>query len=205
MQYVKRLPQTDSTLSEKLEKAGWSKIKEPKNLPLAILFAYPFLILLCGTILFLGYFLNPEIFRVFTADTLSIRISFDIRSAIYIVGLFCYTVLHELIHGVFIPNFFTSDKIFWGFNGLLGFVYTQEPMKKSRFILVSCMPCVLLSFVALPVAYLSGLLNGYTFLLFLVNAGGSCVDFLNIALIAFQVKGNRMIINNGFETYHSPV
>lgn len=113
--------------------------------------------------------------------------------------------LHELIHAAFIPNITKSDKTFWGLNGLFGFVFTTEPINKGRFLIISCMPFLLLSFCALPIAYLCGFLNTYTFLLFFINAAGSCVDFLNIILIIFQVKGNRAIINNGFETYYSPV
>ncbi len=203
MKYVKQLPQTDINLKEKLEKEGWIKIKEPRNLPLAILCSYPFIIILCGIIIFLGYVLKPEIFNVFTKDTFSININLGINTVVFIVSVFVYTILHEFIHGAFIPDVLKSDKIFWGFNGVFGFIGTQEPIQKRRFIIVSCMPFIILSLVALPVAYLFGFLNGYTFMLFLINAGGSCVDFLNIVLISFQVKENRRIINNGFETYYS--
>lgn len=204
MKYVKQLPQTDLNLKEKLEKDGWTKIREPKNLPLAILCSYPFIIILCGIILLLGYFLKPEIFSAFTDDTLSVSININIHTVVFIAAIFVYTILHEFIHGAFIPNVLQSDKTFWGFNGVFGFVCTQEAITKGRFILVSCMPFIILSLVALPVTYLLGFLNRYTFLLILINAGGSCVDFLNIVLISFQVKRNRRIINNGFETYYSP-
>ncbi len=204
MKYVNQPPQTDLKLKEKLENEGWTKIKEPKNLPLAILFAYPFMLILCGTVILLGYYLDPGLFAVFTDDTVSFSISPDIKIVALIVAIFVYTILHEFIHGVFIPNVLTLDKTFWGFNGLFGFVYTYEPMKKNRFILISCMPFVILSLLPLPVVHLLGGLNGYTFFLFLINAGGSCVDFLNIVLVTFQVKKNRKIINNGFETYYSP-
>ncbi len=204
MKYVKQLPQTDLKLKEKLENEGWTKIKEPKNLLLTFLFSYPFVIVLCGIIIFLGYFLKPEIFTPFIEGPISLSISIDFNTVVFIVVIFVYAILHEFIHGAFIPNVLKSDKTFWGFNGMFGFVYTQEPMKKGRFIIVSCMPFIILSLLPLPVAYLFGFLNGYTFLLFLINAGGSCVDFLNIVLVAFQVKTNRKIINNGFETYYSP-
>ncbi len=204
MKYVKHPPKTDLKLKEKLENEGWIKISEPKNLPLAILFSYPFMIALLAIIIFLGYFFNPEIFNAFTGDTISFNIGLDVNTIVFIVVILVYAILHEFIHGAFIPNVLNSDKTFWGFNGLFGFVYTYESMKKGRFIIISCMPFVLLSLLPLPLFHLLGLLNGYTFLLFLINAGGCCIDFLNIALIAFQVKRNRKIINNGFETYYSP-
>ncbi len=204
MKYTKKLPQTDLHLKEELENKGWTKIKEPKNLPLAILFSYPFVLILCAVVIFLGYYLDPKLFAVLTDDTFSFRLNLNIKTVAFIVGVFVYAILHELIHGAFIPNVLTSDKTFWGINGLFGFVYTQEPIKKGRFILISCMPFIILSLAALPVAHMFGLLNGYTFLLFLINAGGSCVDFLSIMLISFQVKRNRSIISNGSETYYSP-
>ncbi len=204
MKYTKKLPQTDLHLKEELENKGWTKIKEPKNLPLAILFSYPFVLILCAAVIFLGYYLDPKLFAVLTDDIFSFRLNLNIKTVAFIVGVFVYAILHELIHGAFIPNVLTSDKTFWGINGLFGFVYTQEPIKKGRFILISCMPFIILSLTALPVAHMFGLLNGYTFLLFLINAGGSCVDFLSIMLISFQVKRNRSIISNGSETYYSP-
>lgn len=204
MKYVKKIPQTDLSLKDKLEKDGWTKIKEPKNLPFAILFSYPFMVVLCGIIIIIGYSLKPELLNVFSNDTLSLSIKFDINTVIFIVSIFIYMIIHELIHAAFIPNVLKSDKTLWGLNGVFGFVYTQEPIKKGRFIIISCMPFIVLSLGGLLVAYLFDFLNGYTFLLFLINAGGSCVDFLNIVLISFQVKRNRTIINNGFETYYSP-
>lgn len=140
MKYVKKLPHTDLSLKEKLEKDGWTKIKEPGNLPLAILFAYPLIIVLCGITLLFGYFLNPEIFCVFTENTLSMNIKFDMNMAVLLVAIFAYGLLHEFVHGALIPNVLKSDRTYWGFNGLFGFVYTHEPIKKGRFIIVSCMP-----------------------------------------------------------------
>ena len=46
-----------------------------------------------------------------------------------------------------------------------------------------------------------GLLNGFVCLLCLINAGGSCVDLLNIILIAIQVPKDSYIVNSGVETY----
>ena len=34
-----------------------------------------------------------------------------------------------------------------------------------------------------------------------INAMGSCVDCLNICLVAIQVPKGSYIVNNGFETY----
>lgn len=111
-------------------------------------------------------------------------------------------LVHEMLHAIFIPNFIKSEKTEWGLNGVFGFVFTTEPIKKQRFLFISCMPFILLSIVALFLFDLFGCLNGYTLALCLINAAGSCVDFLNMLLIGAQVKKNCTIINNGFETYY---
>lgn len=204
MKYVRKMPKTDLELRKQLQTDGWIKIKEPKNLLLAILFSFPFAVLLSGLMIWFGYSLKPELFSFMSSDALSITIKFDLRTLLYSIIALIYMFLHELIHAAFVPHVVKSDKTFWGLNGLFGFVFTMEPIKKGRFLLISCMPFFLLSLCALPLAYLCGFLNGYTFLLCLINAAGSCIDFLNMVLIASQVKRDRIIINNGFETYYSP-
>ena len=111
-------------------------------------------------------------------------------------------ILHELLHAVFIPGFLKSGKTFFGFNGLFGFVFTTESIKKARFLIISVMPFIILSIVLPIVLNAFQLLNGFTVFLCLVNAAGSCVDFLNVALILFQVPDGNIIVSNGFETYY---
>ncbi len=95
-----------------------------------------------------------------------------------------------------------SIKTYWGINGVFGFVFTTEKLKKVRFIKISLMPYLLLSVILPFILYTFGVLNGYTVFLCLINAMGSCVDFLNICLITFQVPKGAYIINNGFETFY---
>lgn len=204
MRYIKKLPSTDNELSSRLLKDAWIKIKEPKNLLSAIVFSFPLMLALSAVIVWLAYLLSPELFSFFKSNSFNITIQFNIKLLPFIIAIFVYMFLHEIIHAVFIPNFMKSDKTFWGLNGVFGFVFTTEPIRKFRFIIISSMPFILLSIVALVVFYLIGYLNRYTFALCLINAAGSCVDFLNIILICFQVKSGRFIINNGFETFYSP-
>jgi len=109
--------------------------------------------------------------------------------------------IHEFLHACFIPNVLKSDKTHWGINGIYGFVSTTEMIKKGRFLLISIMPFFLLSILLPFVLHVVGFLNGYTILLCLINATGSCVDCLNMCLVAIQVPNGANIINNGFETY----
>ena len=42
MKFVRKPPQTDKALSERLQSAGWKKIKEPSNIAVAIVCSLPF-------------------------------------------------------------------------------------------------------------------------------------------------------------------
>jgi len=202
MKYTKKFPKTDEELSSYLIEAGWIKIKEPQNLPLAILFSLPFAYLLLGIILWLAYLLKPEFFNFMASDSLSLTLSIDLQLLLFVGAIFVYMFLHEMIHAMFIPDVIKSERTFWGMNGVFGFVFTTEPIKKGRFLVISCMPFILLSVAPLLFLDFIGYLNWYTLLLCLINAAGSCVDFLNMALIGFQVKGKHTIISNGFETFY---
>lgn len=202
MKYTKKPPKTDMALSQQLQKDGWKKIKEPKNLSLAVLFSFPLSCLLLAITVSIAYLLNPNLFRFIASDSFQITIQINFKTLFFIAAIWGYMFAHEMIHAIFIPNFFKSDNTRWGLNGLFGFVYTTEPINKMRFQIISCMPFILLSIAALLLFTLTGYLNGYTLALCLINAAGSCVDFLNMILIATQVKKGCTIINNGFETYY---
>lgn len=202
MKYVKKMPAIDHELSIRLFSDGFKKIKEPGNLALAVLLSFPFVFVLGGVTAWLAYLLKPELFAFMQSESFHITIPIDIKSLLFLIMVFVYMFIHEMIHVIFIPDFLKSDKTYWGLNGLFGFVFTTEPIKKFRFIIISVMPFFLLSLVALVIFYFVGLLNWFTLGLCLINAAGSCVDFLNLLLIATQVKNGQIIINNGFETYY---
>lgn len=202
MKYVKKMPAKDNQLGMQLLSDGWKKIKEPGNLALAVLFSFPFVFILVGMTAGVAYLLKPELCAFAISESFYISFTIDINSLSFLSIVFVYTFIHEMIHAVFIPNFIKSDNTYWGLNGLFGFVFTAEPIKKFRFIIITVMPFFLLSLVALVLFYLIGSLNWFTLGLCLINAAGSCVDFLNLLFIAAQVKGGQIIINNGFETYY---
>jgi len=202
MKYVKKMPSTNIALSKDLLNNGWTKIKEPSTIAMATLYSMPFAFLLGGIVLFITFSLNPAIFDFLQNETFAFTLTLNLSMVLFILAILGFLTLHEFIHALFIPHFISSNKIFWGINGLFGFVFSTEPIKKSRFLIISMMPCVILSFLLPFVLNFFGLLNGYTMFLCLFNAMGSCVDFLNIILIAFQVPKGRMIINNGFETFY---
>ncbi|AUN13765.1 DUF3267 domain-containing protein [Paraclostridium sordellii] len=202
MKYTKYLPKTDKNLSNQLVTDGWKKIKEPSNLTLATLISIPFMIL-CS-IIFLGliFYINPDYKNFFKfSDSISFTIKINLKTFLFLVGIYSFTLLHELIHAVFIPNALKSDKVYFGVRLLYGFVYTNEKISKFSFIIVSIMPFIILSIIFPILLNTFGLLNNYILFLCLLNALGSSVDFLNIFLILTQVPNKSYLITNGFETY----
>ncbi|MDU6878314.1 DUF3267 domain-containing protein [Clostridium tepidum] len=204
MRYTKKMPHTNKELSEKLISQGWTKLKEPNNLAIAILISTPFMIINAFISIFISYYLFHPL-KEFLIDDKGFKIQFTIRPSIllYIVIIFLFMTLHEFIHGIFIPNVLKSDKTYWGINAFCGFVFTTEKIKKVRFIIISIMPFILLSIILPFILNVLGLLNWFTVLLCLINSMGSSVDLLNICLVALQVPKGSYIINNGFETYFS--
>lgn len=202
MKYTKYLPKTDKNLSNQLLTDGWKKLKEPSNLTLATLISIPFM-LFCS-IIFLGliFYINPDYKNFFKFnDSISFTIKINLKTFLFLVGIYSFTLLHELIHAVFIPNALKSDKVYFGVRLLYGFVYTNEKISKFSFIIVSIMPFIILSIIFPILLNTFGLLNNYILFLCLLNALGSSVDFLNIFLILTQVPNKSYLITNGFETY----
>lgn len=199
MKYSKNIPKADSKVSEELLKQGWTKIKEPKNLTTATLFSIPFMLLNGSIVLMLIYLLEPEIFL---ASGFEINIAINFSSLIYIFGLIVYLMVHEIIHAALIPDFIQDKDSRWGFNGFALFVYSTQKLKKSRFILVSIAPFIVLSILFPIVLSFMGWLNGYTIILCLINAIGSSVDFMNVVNLLTQAPDKSLIVLNGMETYH---
>lgn len=202
MRYVKKIPSTDKELRDKLLSNGWTKLKEPSNLGIATLLSIPFMFVNGIISMVIAFYLYPPLKEFFSSNHgFSITFKVNLFTLIYVVMIFMFMTIHEFIHACFIPNVLRSNKIYWGINGFLGFVYTTEKIKKSRFLIISIMPFILLSVILPFILNILGLLNGFTIFLCLINAMGSCVDCLNICIVGMQVPSGSYIVNNGFETY----
>ncbi len=204
MKYIKKIPPTNKELSKKLVSDGWKKLKEPSNLPASILLSLPFMFLNGFISIAIAYFLYPPL-RELPNNNRGFSFSFtlNIFTLVYFVIIIVFMVIHEFLHALIIPDVLRSDKVFWGFNGLYGFVCTNEKIKKSRFIFISIIPFVVLSIILPFILSILGLFNGFTVFLCLINALGSSVDLLNMLLVAIQVPNGSYIVNNGFETYYN--
>ncbi|AKA67843.1 DUF3267 domain-containing protein [Clostridium scatologenes] len=202
MKYSKKIPSTDKELSSKLISEGWVKIKEPSNLGIATLLSIPFMFINGIVSMGIFYYLYPPFKELFfNQHEFSITFKINLFTLVYVAIIFMFMTIHEFIHAFFIPNVFKSDKTYWGINALCGFVYTTEKIKRNRFLIISIMPFILLSVILPFIISFLGWLNGFIIFLCLINAMGSCVDCLNICLVAIQVPRGSYIVNNGFETY----
>ena len=202
MKYARKIPQAAPELREALLAEGWKQMKEPQSLFWAILFSIPFMIinaLICYLILFIA---NPSYANMvydflFSGSSWDFTIRFD-----YIAYLYLFLIAHELIHLVFVPSFYSSDKTYIGIKPWGGFVFTTEKLNKGRFLLITVAPLVVFSILAPIILGLAGLLSGFLLFLIFLNAFSSSVDSLNAVLIAIQVPNGSTIVNNGFETYY---
>lgn len=202
MKYIRQIPKTDEELSKKLLQAGWKRLKEPQSLARLIFYSFPLMLGLGGITLLWCYVLNPLLFTFLHSDSVKFSITLNLDTVSFILLFFVVLSLHECLHALFIPNILKSKQVFWGFNAVVAFVYTTQPIKKERFLLIASTPFLLISLVLPVILQCFQLLNWYTVFLCLFNAMGSSVDYLNIGIVLFQVKKGQWILNNGFETYY---
>ena len=202
MKHIKSIPQENAEVTKELTQNQWKLLKEPSSLSITIAVSMPISIILMFLTVFYFKLLFPESMNFLNADGLSIEFSINLKFILYVVGILFYTFLHEMIHALAIPNVIHSDKTFWGLNGCFGFVYSEETIKKGRFILISIMPLLVLTFVVPLVCRVLHFYHWYLLLLCVINAGGACVDIFNVILIAKQVPAKGMIVSNGMRTLY---
>ena len=97
LRYARSIPKLDLQLKERLTKEGWTKLKEPGSLPLAVLISIPFMLVNGLIFLLLIYLLKPAIFN-FGEIQPSIMITINLQSILYLLGAVLFFALHELIH-----------------------------------------------------------------------------------------------------------
>ena len=201
MKYVKKIPKTDLELRDALLLKGWQPIKEASNLIIAILLSIPFMVINALITYFVLSIIHLDaaasVITIINASSWEFTIRFD-----YPVYLFLFIILHEFLHLVCIPNFYKSQKTFWGLRPWGGFVFTTEELSKSRFLIVTIVPFITLSIIMPVILGLFGLLNSFMLFLVFLNAISSSVDMLNFFTVLFQVPRDGRIINNGFESYY---
>lgn len=202
MKYIKEIPDENKNLTEELVQKGWNILKEPSSLSKTIALSIPVSVVLMAIAIGYLMLLFPEKLDMANVDGFSMKITINLNLILYIVGLLAYTFLHEMIHALMIPKVFRSEKTYWGMNGCFGFVYSEEEVKRSRFVLISIMPLLVLTFAVPLVLKIAGISPWYILLLCVINAGGACVDIFNLILIIKQVPSSGMVVSNGMRTLY---
>lgn len=177
----------------------WVKLEEPRNILTAILASLPFMVLnVTITLLIAGMFV-PVSFEYFGIAGPSF--SFQIDLLILLFGVLGILVAHELIHLICIPDFIRSDTTYMGITYVGGFVYTEEQLTRTRYIIISFAPFITISII-LP--FILGMLNLLSPLIvgvLLLNSLGSSVDILIALHVLIQVPSKAYLIANGKDTY----
>lgn len=202
MRYARELPKTDKELTVRLLDQGWKRLREPGGLLTAVLLSIPFMILNGVISWFLFLRNHMPLIIVTSGSTLSVNLDFNIIEALLIV-LFI-VLFHEFCHLVFIPDFIKSEKTYWGIWYMGGFVFTEEELSKSRFIMISLAPFIVISVIIPVILELLGLLNSLISFAAFINALGASVDLLILTIVVFQVPSNVRIKSNGSETFYKP-
>ncbi|MDK2564195.1 DUF3267 domain-containing protein [Romboutsia sedimentorum] len=201
MKYISKIPKADINLSDKMINNGWKILKEPKNLITATLISLPISIINIYLCIFFMKWINKDLLTITNSIVYDGKIAFTIEY-IYIVYIYLYTLLHEVIHLILIPNFTKSKSTFisvrlWG-----GFVYTEEVIKKRRYLIITILPFIMLSFVVPLLMTLVGINPMIILTLSIINSAGASVDVLSFILLLFQVPKNSSIKNNGMKTFY---
>ena len=198
MKIQKHLPRFSEHLHLELIENGWVPLREPGSLVVVFLLSIPFMIVnLFISIGAINIFSTISFDEFgFTPDSFTITINFGVILIITLI-----IVLHEFFHLLFIPNFIRSDKTYVGLIWLGGFVVTEEEIMKSRYIIITIAPLVIISIIAPLLLGAFGLLTTPVKLFVLLNALASSVDMLNLIIIIKQVPGNSVLRQNGTKTY----
>lgn len=192
------IPKSDYEYDQELKGNDWTPLKEPQSIGKATLISIPFMLVnlvICIAVILMLDGLSWQEFG-FTEEGFEITFSLW-----YVLGFVSMIIIHELIHLVFVPNFLRSDKTYLGITWQAGFILTEDVISKSRFLLVSFAPFILISIVLPIILSWFGLLTPFLKVLIIINGVSSSVDFLNSYMIMKQVPKGGRIINNGFKTY----
>lgn len=199
MRYINKIPRKNNEVYDEMVSEGWQFLKEPKSLRQATLISIPIsLISAIVSILFLisvNGKLSDSISRIFSSNQININIKLS-----YIILIYLYILFHEIIHLVFIPQFIKSKSTFISLKWWGGFVYTEEELSKFRFLVITIMPFIMLSFIFPIILIGIGVSPILVLILAIINSAGSSVDILNFFLIIVQVSNKGIIKNIGTKT-----
>lgn len=164
-----------------------------------MLASIPFMALNATITLLIAAMFVPVSFKYF--GIVGTTFSFRIELIPLLFGVLGILVAHELIHLLCIPDFIHSDTTSMGITYVGGFVYTEEQLTRTRYLIISFAPFITISLI-LP--FLLGMLNFLSPLILgvlLLNSLGSSVDMLIALHVLIQVPSGAYLVANGKDTY----
>jgi hypothetical protein len=177
----------------------WVKLEEPRNMMTAILASIPFMVLnVTITLLIVGMFV-PVSFEYFGIAGTSFSFQIDLLSLLF--GLLGILVAHELVHLLCIPDFIRSDTTCMGITYAGGFVYTEEKLTRTRYLIISFAPFIAISLILPLILGMLNLLSPLIVGVLLLNSLGSSVDILIALYVLIQVPSRAYLVANGKDTY----
>jgi hypothetical protein len=177
----------------------WVKLKEPGNMLTAILASIPFMALNATITLLIAGMFVPVSFEYFgIAGTL---FSFQIDLLPLLFSVLGILVAHELIHLLCIPDFIRSDTTYMGITYGGGFVYTEEQLTRTRYLIISFAPFITISIILPFILGMLNLLSPVIIGVLLLNSLGSSVDILIALHVLIQVPSRAYLVANGKDTY----
>jgi hypothetical protein len=198
MKVISKIPEGNEKTHQDLIGNDWTLLKEPNTLLITILASIPImfinLLIAIGTIYIFSDITLKELGVGTESFTITIRL--DI-----IIGLFLTVVIHELIHLILVPSFINSNSTYIGLTFFGGFVYTEDVIARTRYIIIAIAPFIILSIILPALLGLLGLLTTPLKFLILLNVASSSVDLFNLILLLTQVPKNSVLRNNGMKTY----
>lgn len=180
---------------KKLIEQEWIPLKEPGNFLKSFIYSIPFMVIAAYLSAVVISFISPFTWSEKGFGEGSITIVIEVSALIYLLIL---VIIHECLHLIFIPN---SQKTITGITFLGVFVATEEEISRTRYILISAAPYLILSIVSPLILGFLGLLTVQLKLLAILNALASSIDLLNLTLVAKQVPRDAIIKSNGWQTY----
>jgi hypothetical protein len=177
----------------------WVKLEEPGNILTAILASIPFMVLnVTITLLIAGIFV-PVSFEYFGIAGTSFSFQIDLLPLLF--GILGILVAHELIHLLCIPDFIRSGNTYMGITYGGGFVYTEEKLTRTRYILISFAPFITISIILPCILGMLHSLSPVIIGVLLLNSLGSSVDILIALHVFIQVPSKAYLAANGKDTY----
>ncbi len=202
MRWLRELPPADPDAAARLQAEGWQRLREPAGMGRTLAASSPFFLLLTALCAWEMAALSPGLWGLASGG----GVRFTLRLAdlsLAVAMVLGWTLLHEVLHALCLPGGLASPHTGMGLRGGFAFVHSSAALTRRRFLVVSVIPCVLLSFALPAVVPLFAPLPGWLAALCVLNAAGSCVDFLAAALVGWQVPRGGLVVSNGPETWGS--